>query len=71
MRADIHFQRYQLMLEYQENNKPWTPSITDLIQVWGVQPTAAHRTLKLLKASGLCITRKRGNIQQYYAVVPK
>lgn len=52
--------RHEQMLEFQAKIAPFTPSIEDLRDVWAMQRTSVHYTLRKLVAMGLCIVRERG-----------
>lgn len=62
-------ERHKKMVAYQEQIKPFTPSVRELVEVWGVHSTcAATSTLQRLEKSGLVISRSMGSKKYYYAV---
>lgn len=57
------------MLVLQDEIRPFTPTVRELMEVWNLSSTSAvHRTLAELEEAGLVITRKRGARSKYYAV---
>lgn len=62
-------ENYKKMLDYQEEIKPFVPTLRELMIVWNVGSMGAvtHHIDSML-AAGLLLTRQRGNSKSYYAV---
>jgi hypothetical protein len=62
-------ERHQKMLEYQEQIAPFTPTIRELQELWGLSSTSVTlTTLRYLVGMRHVITRRHGKLDRYYAV---
>lgn len=62
---EIFIKRHTLMLEFQEEIKPFTPTIRELADIWKLKSASvASYTLKVLEIAGLVV--KSGH--EYYAI---
>jgi len=71
LNPDLLLHRYEKMLAYQEKIKPFTPTIKELCEVWGLHTTSSvHIVLRRLEKDGRVVSRLRGPIKHYYAIRP-
>jgi len=64
-------ERHGRMLEFQDQIKPFTPTIRELVDLWGVRSTsAAAYILERLVDHGLVITRSHGDVKDSYYAIP-
>lgn len=65
----LYRERHQKMLDLQDEIRPFTPTVRELMEAWGLNSTSVvHRTLTKLEESGLVITREMGPGKKYYAI---
>ena len=65
----LYVVRHKQMLEYQKQIAPFTPTIRDLMEIWGLKSTSiVKETLSKMAKRGLVIRRERGAKHAYYAV---
>jgi hypothetical protein len=64
--------RHRMMLEFQEQIKPFTPTVRELMELWGVNTTSAVcLALGRMEELGIVVTRRHGERQDsYYAIEP-
>jgi len=68
MDKELLRERWEMMLVYQEEIKPWIPTMRELIVVWKVASTSVVRnTLINMVKEGMAVSRKSGNSTEYYA----
>lgn len=61
-------QRHAAMLKYQKEIAPFTPTINELVGVWGMRSSShAYQVLQRLEERGMVVTRYK-NAKRYYAV---
>jgi len=66
---DLLISRHRKMVDFQEKIKPFTPTIGDLLCVWGVNSkNTVFVILRKMEAMGLVKTRKAGDGKKYYAI---
>lgn len=66
---ELHLRRHKQMLKFQEEIKPFTPTIRELVSLWGLKTTSAtHATIRYLVNCGYVIERRIGDEHKYYAV---
>lgn len=68
-------QRHRVMLEFQKQIHPFTPTMQELMELWyggdkeNRQLISTTRyILRRMVENGLCVTRKRGKNTYYYAI---
>lgn len=67
-----HYKRFDMMLQWQRDNFPKTPTIRDLMALWKLRSeNTVKNTLNALMAKDLVRTFKRGQYKGYYAVDDK
>ena len=60
--------RHASMLEYQSKIQPFTPTIRELKELWGLNTTCAvHLSLQRLESAGVVVSRKHGKTKSYFA----
>lgn len=63
---------HEKMLQYQEQIKPFPPTIRELMKVFGISSTSATTyDLQLMEELGMVVTRTLGNKRTFYAVEVK
>jgi ribosomal protein S25 len=66
--SEIFRKRYEAMLEYQREIHPFTPTVRELMEKWGMRHVSvAYYTLRKLEKSGKVVSRKHGKTKSYYA----
>jgi hypothetical protein len=61
--------RHAAMLAYQKQIAPFTPTVQDMVSVWGAASKShAHWILNNLLEFGAVIVRTVGKVRRYYAV---
>lgn len=66
---NVHFERYRRMLEFQEEIKPFTPTIRELMELWKLSSSSAVMySLRRIGQMGLLLEREYGKTTRYYAV---
>ena len=62
-------ERHQKMLAFQQEIKPFVPTLRELATLWGDKSTSVVRYyLDKMVAAELAISRSRGKYHSYYAV---
>jgi len=67
---DLLYKRHKMMLDFQDEIRPFTPAQRELVDLWGVHLSSVNLALKTMVKFGLAVTRKRGEYTTYYAVGP-
>lgn len=61
--------KHQAMLDFQKEIAPFTPTVRDLMNVFGLASTSAVAyTLEQMREQKMVITRISGKSRKYYAV---
>lgn len=63
--------RHAAMLEYQKKIAPFTPTLRELVELWGMRSTDnAARVIERLERDGRAVSRVHGKTKSYYAISP-
>ncbi len=61
-------ERHAMMLAFQRKIAPFSPTMQEVAEIWGVVPSHCRAILERMVGLGLVITRKRHNWTFYFAV---